>query len=162
MEGIAKTHWKKLDNPNYFGAYSILDGVTKEITATIEKVVIESVKSDRGNEDCKIAYLKGQKPLILNATNCKIIAKLLGTPFIEEWSGQDITLHVESIKAFGETMDAVRVKKVDNNKILKEVQDLFDLKKEVLTEDETARAQSIIDGKESASYSKLINFLKQA
>jgi len=162
MGKIAKTHWKKLDNPNYLGAYSLLDGVTQELTATIEKVVIEEVKSDRGAEPCKVAYLKGQKPLILNTTNCKIITKLFDTPFIEEWAGRDITLHVEKIKAFGETMAALRVKKVDNNAILNEVVELFELKREVLTADETARAEAIIDGKESASYLKLINHLKNA
>jgi len=36
-----KTHWRKLDNPNYLGAYSLLDGQTKELTVTIEKVVVE-------------------------------------------------------------------------------------------------------------------------
>lgn len=105
-----KTHWKKLDNPNYLGAYSLMDGETTELTTTIEKVVIEDVKSERGSEQCKVAYLKGQKPMILNATNCKVIQKIYDTPYIEEWSGKQITLFVAKIKAFGDTVEALRVR----------------------------------------------------
>jgi len=105
-----KTHWKKLNNPNYIGAYELL-GVTDELQVTIEKVVKGPVKgSDGKEEDCTIAYLKNQKPMILNATNCKIISKLYNTPFIEDWAGLKITLIVQQIKAFGEIMDALRIK----------------------------------------------------
>jgi len=45
---------------------------------------------------------------------------------------------------------------------LEELKQLFDIKKEHLTAEDCTRAEAIIDGKESASYSKLINFLKQA
>ncbi len=106
-----KTHWRKLDNPNYLGAYSLLDGQTKSIIVTIEKVVVEDVKSAQGTESCKVAYLKDQKPMILNTTNCKAIESVHGTPFIDDWAGKDITLYVAKIKAFGEQMDALRVKR---------------------------------------------------
>lgn len=105
-----KTHWKKLNNPNYLGAYELL-GVTEELTVTIERVVKEPVKGTDGkSEDCTIAYLKGHKPMILNATNCKIISKLYNTPFIEDWKGLKITLIVQQVKAFGDIVDALRVK----------------------------------------------------
>lgn len=109
--GNKKTHWRKLDNPNYLGAYSLLDGQTKSITVTIEKVVLEDVKNAQGSESCKVAYLKGQKPMILNATNCKAIESVHGTPFIDDWAGKDIVLYVAKIKAFGEQIDALRVKR---------------------------------------------------
>lgn len=105
-----KTHWKKLDNPNYLGAYSLLDGSDKDLIVTIEKVVIETIKSEREDQSCKVAYLKGQKPMILNTTNSIIIAKILGSNYIEDWQGQSITLYVAKIKAFGESMDALRVR----------------------------------------------------
>ena len=105
-----KTHWKKLDNPNYLGAYSLMDGEYKELTVLIEKVVLEDVKTERGTDQCKVAYLKGQKPLILNATNCKIITNMYQSPYIEDWQGKNITLYIAKIKAFGETIEAIRVK----------------------------------------------------
>lgn len=105
-----KTHWRKLDNPNYLGAYSLMDGATQELTVTIEKVIVEEVKTERGSDQCKVAYLKGEKPLILNVTNCKIITEMYKTPYIEDWAGQQITLYVSRIKVKGDTMDALRIR----------------------------------------------------
>jgi len=108
----ALTHWKKLVNPDYIGAYTIMDGTTdKELVVTIEKVVRQQVLgADGKKEECTVAYLKGQKPFILNATNQKLITSALGTPFIENWAGQKITLYVARVKAFGDTVDALRVR----------------------------------------------------
>ena len=59
------THWKKLINPDYLGAYS-LDGM-KELNVTIEKVVREMVTGTGGKkEECTVAYLKNQKPFIVS------------------------------------------------------------------------------------------------
>ena len=49
------------------------------------------------------------KPLILNKTNAEMIAKVWGTPFIEDWKGLQIILKVKKVSAFGEMVDAVRV-----------------------------------------------------
>lgn len=107
-----KTHWKKLNNPDYLGAYSL--GDTKELIVTIDKVVKEFITGNGGKKDeCTVAYLKDQKPMILNPTNCKMITKNLGSPFIENWTGETITLYIAYIKAFGEdNVECLRVKKV--------------------------------------------------
>ena len=47
--------------------------------------------------------------MVCNSTNAKQIAKLAGTPFIEEWAGKQIILTVQKVKAFGEQHDAIRV-----------------------------------------------------
>lgn len=106
----SKTHWKKLDNPNYLGAYSLMDGSNEELVVTIEKVIVEEVKTERGSDFCKVAYMKGQKPLILNATNCKTITKMVGSPYVEDWVGQQITLYVANLKIKKEWMDVIRVR----------------------------------------------------
>lgn len=104
------THWKKLNNPNYLGAYSLEKG--KDLIVEITHVVKENLKDHTGkNEDATVAYLKGHKPMILNSTNCKIIEVIYGTPYIEEWSGCKITLYAAKIKAFGEEMEALRIRK---------------------------------------------------
>lgn len=104
------THWKILQNPNYLGAYSLL-GVCEELTVIIDKVIKEQViGSDGSKKQCIVAYLKDQKPMILNSTNCKIITKLFGTPFIEQWSGKKMIVYVAKIKAFGDTVEALRIK----------------------------------------------------
>lgn len=107
---VSKTHWKTLDNPNYLGAYSLQDGENKEIDVIIERVIIEKLKGTKDGDQGKVAYLKGLKPMILNATNCKVITKLFSTPYVDDWAGKKITLYVAKIRAFGEDMEALRVK----------------------------------------------------
>ena len=122
-----KTHWKKLKNPNYIGSYELLDGSENpELIVTINKVVKESVKgSDGKSEECTVAYLDGQKPFILNSTNSKAIESIVGSPFIEDWSGQRICLYVKTIKAFGEMMEALRVKDAPKTKSLSQGSDAW-------------------------------------
>jgi hypothetical protein len=104
------THWKKLTNPNYIGSHDFQPG--QELKVTIDKVVQEKVKGmDGKDKDCIVAYIVGaKKPLILNKTNCKIISRLHDTPYIEEWQGKVITLYVAKVSAFGDNVDAIRVK----------------------------------------------------
>lgn len=104
-----KTHYRRLVNPHYIGAYSLDPG--QELNVTIERVVRELVAGPDGKkEECTVAYLKGQKPFILNATNSKTISKVLKSPYIEDWAGKTITLYAAKIKAFGEELEALRVK----------------------------------------------------
>lgn len=104
------THWKKLTNPDYLGAYSLEDG--KDIVLTIERVQVETVTGPEGKkEECMVCHwAEREKPMILNSTNAKMIQKLLKTPYIEEWSGHKIQIGVEMVKAFGEIVDALRVR----------------------------------------------------
>lgn len=112
------THWKKLNNPDYLGAYAFEPG--EEKTGTIDYVRQESViGSDGKKEDCIVCHFreKALKPLILNVTNCKMITKLYKTPYIENWAGKQITMCVQQVKAFGDLVDAVRIKnKVNGTK----------------------------------------------
>lgn len=106
-----KTHWKALTNPDYIGAYSLDEG--KDLTVEVISVSREMVKDPNGKpHECTVAKLKDQKPLILNVTNCKMIAKNHETPFIEEWAGKQITLYVTKVRAFGEMVEALRIREV--------------------------------------------------
>lgn len=105
------THWRKLVNNNYIGSHDLQPN--QELVITIESVAVEKVKNTDGkDEDCVVARIKGaKKPMILNKTNMKIITKVLETPYIEQWSGKSVILYVaKNIRAFGETIDALRVK----------------------------------------------------
>jgi hypothetical protein len=103
------THWKKLTNPNYIGAEILQPG--QELKLTIEKVVREQVKTAEGTQECTVAYFKGgQKGMIINKTNAKIISKVLDTPFIEQWIGKSIIIYAAKVKAFGDMVEALRVK----------------------------------------------------
>jgi len=48
--------------------------------------------------------------MILNKTNMKIITKTLETPYIEHWIGRSVVIYSAKVRAFGETLDALRVK----------------------------------------------------
>ena len=113
------THWKKMTNPNYLGAYAFEQG--EEKTGTIDQVRQEMVTgADGKSEECIICYFRERdlKPLILNKTNCKTIEKIYSTPYIENWAGKRITMCVKQVKAFGDITDAVRIKnKVSGEKV---------------------------------------------
>lgn len=104
-----KTHWKKLYNPNYLGAYSFAEGEVKELQ--ISQIKVESVTgSDGKKEDCTVIYWKqNEKPMICNKTNAKAIAHVTKSNYIEDWQGTSIQLVVKQVKAFGDFVDAVRV-----------------------------------------------------
>ena len=106
------THWKKLTNTNYFGSWDIENG--KDMIVRIVEVKQEVIQNQQGREEKPIAYLDGGlKPLILNTTNLKAIAKALGSPYIEDWAGRKIQLYTEKVAAFGEITEAVRVRDFD-------------------------------------------------
>ncbi|ARU04710.1 hypothetical protein CCO03_08510 [Comamonas serinivorans] len=95
-------------NPDFIGAYSLDPG--QDLTVTISHVVREQVTGNGGKkEECTVAYLQGQKPFILNATNSKSIAKLYG-PFIEDWAGRQITLFATTTKLAGEQVECLRIR----------------------------------------------------
>jgi hypothetical protein len=103
-----KTHWKRLQNPDYIGAYSLDEG--QDLTVTIDYVVREQITGTGGKkEECTVAHLVKNKPMILNATNSKTIARLYGN-YIEDWAGQQITLYATTTKMGGETVECLRIR----------------------------------------------------
>lgn len=102
------THWKKLVNPDYIGAYALQPD--EDLVVTIDYVQREQITGTGGKkEECSVAHLIGQKPLILNVTNSKSIAKLYG-PYIEEWAGKQITLYASMTKLAGDMVECLRIR----------------------------------------------------
>lgn len=108
---MSDTHWKKLINPDYLGAYSLEPG--QDMVLTIRQVKKEMITGTDGKkEECIVCYWQEeQKPMILNVTNCKMIAKLLKTPYIERWAGHRVQIGAEVVSAFGEKVEALRIRK---------------------------------------------------
>lgn len=104
-----KTHWKKLTNPNYLGAYSLDPGEERVIEiVSVQREMVQG--SDGKKEECTVATLKDSKPMILNATNCKALHGLFKSPYIEDWKGKRAIVFAMQVKAFGEVVDALRIK----------------------------------------------------
>ena len=108
---MSETHWKKLINPDYLGAYSLEAG--QDIVLTIGTVKKEMITGAGGKkEECIVCHWQeNQKPMILNVTNCKTIAKLAGTPYIEKWSGLRIQIGADVTKFGGDLVECLRVRK---------------------------------------------------
>lgn len=108
---MSKTHFKSLMNPEFLGSYSLEDG--KDIVLTIDFIRVEPVTgSDGKKENLPVCHWKeNQKGMILNATNMKMIAKVLGSSYVEDWSGRQIQIGIEKVRAFGDLVEALRVRK---------------------------------------------------
>jgi hypothetical protein len=115
------THWKKLQNPLYLGSYDFQPG--EERIVTVKDVKREMVKGQEGTEEHTIVYFtEGYKPMIMNATNSKMLTKLSESPYVEKWIGTSFKLVTVKIKAFGEFIDALRIK---SEKVVKTLPDLI-------------------------------------
>lgn len=105
------THWKELSDSPYLGAYSLQPG--QELQLTIAKAGAEQVTgADGSKETCRVIHFKekGVKPMIVNSTNAKTISKLADSPYMENWVGTEIQVYAEKVKAFGEQMEALRIR----------------------------------------------------
>lgn len=102
-------HWKNLTNPDYIGAYALEEG--EERTVTIKGVKREVIVGSQGKkEEAMVMYLEDEKPMVLNKTNAKMIEKVLGTGHIEKWAGRSVILYATPVSAFGDTVEALRVR----------------------------------------------------
>ena len=114
------THWKKLQNPLYLGSYDFQPN--EERTVTVKDVKREMVKGQDGTEEHTIVhFVEDYKPMIMNATNSKMLTKLSESPYVEKWIGTSFKLVVVKIKAFGEFIDALRIKSEKVVKLLPEL-----------------------------------------
>jgi hypothetical protein len=102
--------WKRLMNPDYIGAYILDPG--QEMTLTIDRVVSEKIKGEKGKIDIKpVIYFKEQiKPMILNNTNCMTIEFLTGSDLPDDWAGHKITIYGTPVKMGTETVEALRIR----------------------------------------------------
>lgn len=100
-------------NPNYLGSWDLEEQPNREITLTIARIVDEDVVTAGSKERCTVCYWtdKNYKPMILNVTNKKTIAKLYRTKDTEQLAGKAVVIGIEEVKAFGGVHDALRIRK---------------------------------------------------
>ena len=110
MENL--THWKGQVNPDYLGAYAIPP--EGSLILTIKMVRKELVSSPTGEKkECLVVHwMESFKPMVCNRTNGKTIERVVKSPYIEQWVGKKVELYSSRVKAFGEEMDALRVKAI--------------------------------------------------
>lgn len=108
---MSKTHWKKMNNPNFLGAYMLEPG--EDLVLTIKYAKEEEYVGNAGKKETGLLVHfqeNDSKPLICNATNAKTISKVVGSPYIEDWVGEKIQFFASEVNAFGETVEALRIR----------------------------------------------------
>jgi hypothetical protein len=111
-----KTHYRKVFKSDHLGVADLEEYLEegKRLVFTIKEVKQEyevSVAGRKGNHN--IAYFnEGIKPLVLNATNSKVVRSFCnGSSFVEDWSNTMIELYIDSsVKMKGEIVGGVRIK----------------------------------------------------
>jgi hypothetical protein len=116
-----KTHYKKLVNPDYMGAYSLDNGDNGyiELNAVLKYVKQQEISNPQGKMSTELVGITDlPKPFILNRTAQKVLVRLSKSRYIEDWKNIPICFYVETgVKAFGDVVDALRIKQQQPKKI---------------------------------------------
>lgn len=109
-----KTHYRKVFKSDHLGVADLedLQETNTPLNFTIKHVKQEydvMVAGRKGNFN--IAYfVESIKPLVLNATNSKVMKKLTGSAFVEDWKDVFVALHIDTSAKFkGEVVGGVRI-----------------------------------------------------
>lgn len=111
-----KTHYRKVFKSDHLGSADLEEMIeeNRPLIFTIKEVKQEYSAKVAGKKiDANIAYFNEKiKPLVLNATNSKIVKQLSGgSPFVEDWKNILVELYIDaSIKMKGEVVGGVRIK----------------------------------------------------
>ena len=102
-------HWKNYVDKEYLGSHNLEKG--EEMLLTIAKFEgEEEVTTQDGKKTARVLYFKEQAPkMILNITNGNMLTHLYGS-HPEDWTGKAIQVYATSVKAFGTTQDAIRIR----------------------------------------------------
>ena len=115
-----KTHYRKAFDSPYLSAADIVDPVV----LTVRSGGLELDKTKKTKEFFNTIYFveneirQGEKlkPMILNATNSKMMARLSSSPFVEDWVNIKITVYVDKNVRFGrDTVEGLRIRKADQS-----------------------------------------------
>lgn len=109
-----KTHYRKVFKSDHLGSADLEDFKENgsNLIFTIAYVNQEKGAKVAGKKiDANIAYFTDKiKPLVLNATNSKIMSKLAGSCFVEEWQNITVQLYIDpNVKYKGDTVSGVRI-----------------------------------------------------
>lgn len=109
-----KTHYRKVFKSDHLGVADLEDLLEQgtNLIFTIKEVRQQMGATVAGKKiDANIAYFKENiKPLVLNATNSKVMKGLTGSAFVEDWANVTVQLYIDpGAKLKGEIVGGVRV-----------------------------------------------------
>lgn len=109
-----KTHYRKAFDSPYLSSADIVEPTI----LTISRAVLENDKTKKTKDVFNTAYFEEKelrpgeklKPMILNATNSKMMKGITGSPFLEDWAGVKVTVFVDKNVRFGkESVEGLRI-----------------------------------------------------
>lgn len=114
----AKTHYRKVFKSDHLGVADLEEYQEQgiDLIFTIKEVKQQfnvSVAGRKGNHN--IAYFVEKiKPLVLNATNSKVVKSFNNnSPFVEDWGNTKVQLYIDTtVKMKGEIVGGVRINPV--------------------------------------------------
>ena len=104
-------NWRSYSGYSFLSSLDFEDG--QEVTLTIEKVTKDQAIDPNTKQPKNVIAIKfvgSDRLMVMNKTNAKRITQITGTPTVEKWKGQKITIRKEPIKAFGKQQFCLRVK----------------------------------------------------
>lgn len=104
-------HWRNEFKSNYFGSH-LMPG-NSDVVLTIKKVQPEDLMSTDGSKKHSLVcyWEENQLPMVLNKTNCRVIAKMYHENDYTRWTGKRLQIYVDhNVKAFGDTVDGLRIR----------------------------------------------------
>jgi hypothetical protein len=110
----AKTHYRKAFNSPYLSSADIVEPTQ----LTIANVKLEKDQTHKSKEVFNTAHFTAKelrpdeplKPMILNATNSKMLKAITGSPYIDDWNDITVTVWVDSAVRFGrDTVEGLRI-----------------------------------------------------
>lgn len=111
---MSKTHFRKVYKSDHLGQADIEDFLESgsDLIFTISSVKQEYGVSVAGRKgDHNVAYFaENIKPMVLNATNAKIVRDFAKSPFVEDWKNIRVQLYIDpSVRMKGEVVGGVRI-----------------------------------------------------
>jgi hypothetical protein len=114
---MSKTHYRKVFKSDHLGQADIeeyQETMGNDLVFTITHVKQEigvAVAGRKGNHNIAYFKEKGVKPMVLNATNSKVVRGFAGgSPFLEDWQNIPVRLYIDaSVRMKGETVGGVRI-----------------------------------------------------
>lgn len=114
MSATDLTHFRKAFDSPYLSSADIVEPTP----LTVAYVRLEADHTKKTKDMFNTAHFVEKelrpgeklKPMILNATNSKMMRNLTGTPFIEEWVNLRVTVYVDPNVKFGkESVEGLRI-----------------------------------------------------
>lgn len=117
-----RNHYRKPFKSDHLSSSDLEDFLENDVVLEFTiKNVKQYIIDEKGKGGVKVAgktisanianFVEPIKPMVLNATNSAILAKLTGSSFVEDWNNVKVELYILKNIRFGkETVEGIRIK----------------------------------------------------